>query len=174
MNDQSMHFDPVVFRPIGIIRSLHRQSWTIQQPPLNAPGSPGQAQLLPQYREGLKELHGYSHVFLVYHLHPAGPPKLVVYPLTGGASYGIFSTRRPQRPNAIGLSIIRLVRVDLEAAILHLEDVDIPDETPLLDIKPFVPRFDCVRAQVAVGRKRSANTVPCRGSRRGIDRPARG
>lgn len=96
----------------------------------------------PRYVEGLKDLDGFSHLILLYHFDRAGGPVLTVVPFTDDAPRGVFSTRHPQRPNPIGLSIVRLVRV--EGVVLHLEDVDVLDGTPLLDIKPYVPRFDAV------------------------------
>ena len=132
--------DAVVFQPIGIIRTRHRLAEHTPVQPIYARGCPGRAEIWPPYREGLRDLEGFSHVILVYHLHEAGPAQLIVQPFMGDRPCGVFATRHPQRPNPIGLSLVRLVRV--EGGILHLEDVDILDGTPLLDIKPFVPRFD--------------------------------
>ena len=97
---------------------------------------------LPPYRDGLEGLAGFSHVFLLYHFHWVEAPELRVQPFTDDPPCGIFATRHPQRPNGIGLSPVRLVR--LEAHVVHLENVDILYGTPLLDLKPFIPRFDCV------------------------------
>jgi tRNA (adenine37-N6)-methyltransferase len=133
---------PVVFQPIGVIRSRHRAAEQTPVQPIYARGCPGQAEIFPQYRDGLRDLEGFSHVILLYHLHQAGPARLIVQPFTGDRPCGVFATRHPQRPNPIGMSLVRLVRV--EGGRLHLEDVDILDGTPLLDIKPFVPRFDLV------------------------------
>ena len=115
--------------------------------PVYAHGCPGQAEILPAYRDGLRDLDGFSHVILLYHLHKAGPPQLIVHPFTCDRACGVFATRHPQRPNPIGMSLVRLARV--EGSTLHLLDVDMLDGTPLLDIKPFVPRFD--RAEGARG-----------------------
>ena len=134
--------DVVVFQPIGIIHSPHRLAEQTPVQPIYARGCPGQAEILPSYHEGLRDLEGFSHVILLYHLHKAGPPRLIVQPFTGDRLCGVFATRHPQRPNPIGMSLVRLARV--EGGILHLLDVDMLDGTPLLDIKPFVPRFDRV------------------------------
>jgi tRNA-Thr(GGU) m(6)t(6)A37 methyltransferase TsaA len=77
---------------------------------------------------------------LIYHFHRAETPQLIVKPFLQDTDRGIFSTRKPCRPNPIGLSIVRLIR--REGNVLHLEDVDILDGTPLLDIKPYSARFD--------------------------------
>jgi len=143
MNEPNADFEPVVFRPIGVIRSGHRVAEQTPVQPVYAQGCAGRAEILPAYREGLRDLEGFSHVFLLYHLHRAGTPRLTVQPFIGERPCGVFATRHPQRPNAIGLSLVRLVRA--EEALLFLEDLDVLDGTPLLDIKPFVPRFDCVK-----------------------------
>jgi tRNA (adenine37-N6)-methyltransferase len=134
--------DGIVFQTIGVIRTPHRLAEQTPVQPIYAHGCPGQAEILPHYREGLRDLEGFSHVILLYHLHEAGPARLIVQPFTGDRFCGVFATRHPQRPNPIGMSLVRLERV--EGGILHLLDVDMLDGTPLLDIKPFIPRFDRV------------------------------
>ncbi len=136
--------EPVTYKPIGVIRSEHRAAEETPIQPTYARGCPGRAELRPEYAEGLKDLDGFSHVILLYHFHRAGEPRLTVVPFTDDAPRGVFSTRHPQRPNPIGLSVVRLVRI--EGTVLHLLDVDILDGTPLLDIKPYVPRFDGAEA----------------------------
>jgi tRNA-Thr(GGU) m(6)t(6)A37 methyltransferase TsaA len=93
-------------------------------------------------------VEGFSHLILVYHFHLAQSPSLTIKPLLDHEPRGIFATRSPRRPNPIGLSIVRLVRV--EGGTLHIEDVDVADGTPLLDIKPYVPTFD-VREEASIG-----------------------
>jgi tRNA (adenine37-N6)-methyltransferase len=85
-------------------------------------------------------LEGFSHIILLYHFHRARPPALTVRPYLDDASHGVFATRAPARPNAIGLSTVRLLGI--EGTVLRIEDVDILDGTPVLDIKPYVPGFD--------------------------------
>jgi len=92
------------------------------------------------FAEGLKDLEGFSHIILIYHLHRSRGFKLHVKPFLDDQLRGVFATRAPRRPNAIGISIVRLLQVDRN--ILKIEDVDILDGTPLLDIKPYVPTFD--------------------------------
>jgi len=132
----------VAYTPIGVIRSEHRAADQTPIQPAYARGCPGRVELRAEYIEGLKDLDGFSHLILLYHFHQAREPRLTVVPFTDDAPRGVFSTRHPRRPNPIGLSVVRLVRI--EGSILHLEDVDILDGTPLLDIKPYVPRFDSV------------------------------
>ena len=130
----------IVYTPIGVIRSEHHEPEKTPIQPVYARGCSGRAEILTQYVEGLKDLDGFSHLLLLYHFHRAGEPLLTVVPFTDDQPRGLFSTRSPRRPNPIGLSLVRLLRI--EGAVLHLSDVDILDGTPLLDIKPYSPRFE--------------------------------
>lgn len=131
---------PVVYTPIGVIRSEHHEPEQTPIQPVYARGCSGRAEVLPQYAEGLKDLDEFSHLLLLYHFHRAGDPQMTVVPFTDDQPRGLFSTRSPRRPNPIGLSLVRLLRI--EGAVLYLSDVDILDGTPLLDIKPYIPRFE--------------------------------
>ncbi len=160
---------PVVYAPIGVIRSEHRLAEETPIQPVCARGCRGQAEIKPEYAEGLKDLDGFSHLILIYHLHRAGPPLLTVKPFTDNRERGVFSTRHPQRPNPVGFSVVRLKKI--AGTTLHLEDVDILDGTPLLDIKPYVPRFDSVDGprggwteEVAEGTARSRGRRGYRGN----------
>lgn len=135
--------DDISFQPIGVIRSLHRNGGETPIQPAYAKGCLGRAEVFPEYAEGLKDLGGFSHIYLIYHLHLAGPANLIVRPFLQDKERGVFATRSPHRPNAIGLSIVELVRV--EGNVVHLDRVDILDGTPLLDIKPYTEKFDGVR-----------------------------
>lgn len=130
----------VMFEPIGWPATPHSLAERAPLQPVYAEGCPGQAQILPAYREGLDKLDGFSHLILLYYFHQAAPPQLTVRPYLKDLPCGVFATRHPQRPNPIGLSLVRLTRV--EGCVLHLLNVDMLDGTPLLDVKPFVPRFD--------------------------------
>ncbi len=131
---------PLAFIPIGVIRSEHRLSAETPIQPVFARGCPGRVELFAQYEAGLQDIEGFSHVILVYYFDKAEPGPLVVKPFLDDAQHGVFATRHPCRPNPIGLSVVRLVR--RESATLWVEDVDVLDGTPLLDVKPFVPGFD--------------------------------
>ncbi len=94
----------------------------------------------PQFEPGLKDLSGFSHIILIYHFHASKGYVLEVKPFLDDSLRGVFATRAPRRPNPIGLSVVRLVSV--EGCTLRIQDVDVLDGTPLLDIKPLVPEFD--------------------------------
>ena len=113
--------------------------------PTGAAGIRGTIELDPEYAGGLKDLDGFSHIILIYHFHLSTGFSLMVKPFLDDMLRGLFSTRAPRRPNPIGISIVRLVKV--EGHTLHIENVDIVDGTPLLDIKPYVPKLDGIKAE---------------------------
>jgi tRNA (adenine37-N6)-methyltransferase len=128
------------YRPIGIIRSPYTDPAGMPVQPGGARGVAGRVEVFEEYRAGLADLDGFSRIILLYPFHRSGGYSLVVTPFLDTRPRGLFATRAPRRPNAIGLSIVRLTGVrDGELAI---GDVDILDGTPLLDIKPYVPAFD--------------------------------
>jgi len=132
--------EPIIYRPIGVIRSPFKAPEGTPIQPAGAKGVVGRVELLPEYKEGLKDIDGFSHIILVYHFHLSRRSSLLVRPYMDDEVHGVFATRAPSRPNPIGISIVRLVGIDGD--ILHIQDVDTVDGTPLLDIKPYVPAFD--------------------------------
>jgi len=132
--------EPITYHPIGVIRSPHTVRAETPIQPVYARGAEGRAEVFPEFADGLADLEGFSHVILLYHFHHAGPAKLTVTPFLEDAEHGVFATRAPCRPNPIGLSVVRLL--GREGAALHLADVDVLDGTPLLDVKPYIARFD--------------------------------
>jgi tRNA-Thr(GGU) m(6)t(6)A37 methyltransferase TsaA len=130
----------ITFEPIGTIHTPFKQPQGMPIQPTGAQGVQGTVELAPEYVPGLKDLDGFSHVVLLYHLHLSEGYSLTVKPFMDETPRGLFATRAPRRPNPIGLSVVQLVRV--EGSTLHVENVDVVDGTPLLDLKPFVPVFD--------------------------------
>ena len=131
---------PVTFRPIGIIRTPFSDTDGMPIQAVAATGVAGSIELDPAYAEGLADLDGFSHLTLLYHLHRMTGARLTVTPFMDDRPHGLFATRSPARPNPIGLSTVRLVGID--GTTLWIEDVDMLDGTPLLDIKPYVPQLD--------------------------------
>ncbi len=132
--------DTVTYHPIGIIETPFE---TREGMPIQAKGGEGVQgliRLLPDYIPGLQDLEGFSHLILLYHFHLTREPSLVVTPFLDTTPRGVFATRSPNHPNAIGLSTVRLRQI--RGAVLEIEDVDMVNGTPLLDIKPYVPAFD--------------------------------
>jgi tRNA-Thr(GGU) m(6)t(6)A37 methyltransferase TsaA len=134
----------ITYRPIGVIRSDHLVEDRTPIQPAYASGCRGRAEVFPPFAGGLRDLEGFSHVYLIYHFHRCGPARLLVKPFLQDVERGVFATRAPCRPNAIGLSIVELVR--REGNVLYIDRVDILDGTPLLDIKPYAARFDRIEA----------------------------
>jgi tRNA (adenine37-N6)-methyltransferase len=130
----------IIFEPIGLVRTPYTDISGMPIQPSKAIGVPGRIELLPQFEGGLRDIEGFSHLILIYHLHKSQGFALEVIPFLDTVPRGVFSTRAPRRPNAIGLSIVKLSSID--GSTLHIEDVDVLDGTPLLDIKPYVPAFD--------------------------------
>lgn len=128
-----------VMRPIGIIHSPFEQK---EQMPIQASRSHavGKAEIFPEYADGLQDIDGFSHVFLIYAFHRSSRYTLRVKPFLDDQEHGLFSTRYPGRPNPIGLSIVRLM--SRQGNTLTFEGADVLNGTPLLDIKPYVPDFD--------------------------------
>ncbi len=110
--------------------------------PVGARGIPGTIELQAEYEDGLKDLDGFSHIILVYHFHLSAGSSLQIRPFLDDTPRGIFAIRAPRRPNPMGISVVRLDKI--EGTTLYISNVDIVDGTPLLDIKPCVPDFDCL------------------------------
>ena len=128
------------FKPIGIIFTPYQDP---QGTPIQAAASlgvQGRIQIFPEYQEGLQDVEGFSHLILIYVFHLCRDYSLKVKPFLDDVKRGVFATRAPARPNPIGLSVVRLKRVEEET--LYISDVDMLDGTPLLDLKPYVPEFD--------------------------------
>jgi tRNA-Thr(GGU) m(6)t(6)A37 methyltransferase TsaA len=133
----------ISYTPIGVIHSEHIAAERTPIQPVYAKGCKGRAEIFPEFVKGLQDLDGFSHLYLIYHFDRAGSAKLLVTPFLENVKRGVFATRAPCRPNSIGLSIVELVR--REGNMLHLDGVDILDGTPLLDIKPYTAKLDCIK-----------------------------
>lgn len=134
--------DGFLYRAIGVIHSAHKDISQGPVQPCYAEGYTGTVEVFPEFMEGLRDLEGYSHIYLLYHCHKAKPSPLLVKPFIQDTKRGLFSTRVPGRPNPIGMSIVRLI--SCKGCVLHVGSIDVLDETPLLDIKPYSHRIDCV------------------------------
>lgn len=130
----------ITYRPIGLIHSPFKETNNVPIQPAAAEGIRGTVEVFAEFLAGLKDLEGFSHIILLYHLHRVSQTRLIVTPFLDRQPRGVFSTRAPTRPNPIGLSVVRLLGV--EGANLRIENVDVVDGTPLLDIKPYIPQFD--------------------------------
>jgi tRNA-Thr(GGU) m(6)t(6)A37 methyltransferase TsaA len=132
--------DIIEYKPIGIIRSPFKKLEGMPIQPVGACGVKGEIHIEEEYTEGLTDLDEFSHIILIYHLHLSRGFSLMVKPFMDDNKHGIFATRAPKRPNPIGLSVVCLDKI--EGNIVHISNVDIADETPLLDIKPYIPQME--------------------------------
>ena len=130
----------IKYKPIGMVHSPFVKPKGTPIQPSAAKGVEGVVEIFPEYVEGLEGLEGFSHIILIYHFHLSKKVSLKVNPFMDNEMHGIFATRAPCRPNPIGISVVRLIGI--ENNLLYIQDVDIVDGTPLLDIKPYVPEFD--------------------------------
>lgn len=131
----------MVFKPIGIIHSPFavRDETPIQgafQPDVR-----GSVEVFEEYVEGLKDIEGFSRIYLIYFFDRSGDVKLVRPTFLDDEPHGVFASRHPCRPNGIGLTVVRLLKC--QGNRLEVAGIDVLDGTPLLDIKPYIPRFDC-------------------------------
>ena len=130
----------IELEPIGIIHTPFTKPEGMPIQPKGAAGVRATIELFDEYHAGLKDLDGFSHIILLYHFHLSHGFNLQVVPFMDSELRGLFATRAPKRPNPIGISVVQLDKI--ENGVLHIQNVDIMDGTPLLDIKPYVPEFD--------------------------------
>lgn len=130
-------------KSIGIIHSPYDSIEDMPIQPKGASGVEGYIDMDERYIDGLRDIEGFSHIYLLYSFHKATRTELLVTPFMDKQTRGVFATRSPLRPNHIGISIVKLKRI--KGNKIFVEDIDILDETPLLDIKPYIEKFDAVR-----------------------------
>ncbi len=126
--------------PIGTIYTPFTRPEGMPVQPRGADGVRGTVEIFESYQQGLADLDGFSHIILLYHFHLSDGYDLQVVPFLDDHPRGLFASRAPRRPNPVGLSVVKLWRI--EDSLLYVENIDVLNETPLLDIKPFAPQFD--------------------------------
>lgn len=130
----------IIFKPIGYLVTPFETPDEMPIQPCSKIASAGHAVIAEKYLAGLKDLESFSHVLLIYHFHKITKVAMLVRPFLDQEERGVFATRAPVRPNAIGVSIAKLIRI--EGNKLYFQNLDMLNGTPLLDIKPYVPEFD--------------------------------
>jgi len=140
MQDDGNYLGPLSFTPIGVIHSPFTKTAGMPIQPNGARGIRGTVDIFEEYRDGLKDIEGFSRIILIYAFHRCRSSQLTVTPFLDTTPRGVFATRAPCRPNPIGFSTVRQILV--RGTTLVVEDVDVLDGTPLLDLKPYVPAFD--------------------------------
>jgi len=127
-------------KSIGIINTPYKEPKGIPIQGKFKRGVTGTARIFSEYKAGLKDIEGFSHVILIYRFNRSKEEKLTGRPFLEDTEHGIFAIRSPHRPNHIGFSIVKLKSV--KGDTITFAEVDILDGTPLLDIKPYVKHFD--------------------------------
>lgn len=134
--------EPYIVKPIGFVRSPFNEKVEAPRQAVASEGAVGRIELLPEYEHALEDLESFERIWVIFwfHLVPPGPVPSKVLPPRSDRKHGLFATRTPHRPNPIGLSAVRLERV--EGLVVHIRDLDLVDGTPVLDLKPYVPYAD--------------------------------
>ncbi len=137
----------IELKPIGIIHSPYKSKENILCQAYKSEKI-GEVEVFKEFENGLKDIEGFSHIMIVYYFHLSGDYSLHVKPFLDEELRGVFATRHPRRPNRIGISVVKLL--ERKGNILKIKGMDVVDGTPLLDIKPHVPKFD-ERKEVKIG-----------------------
>ena len=130
------------FNPIGIIRTPYKGLDETPSQGTFRPDSKGTVEVFPDFEEGLKDIETFTHIILLYHFDRAWEVRLVRPGSSDKVPHGVFASRHPCRPNGIGLTVVRLT--GRSGNTLEIAGIDVLDGTPLLDMKPYIARFDCV------------------------------
>ena len=126
--------------PIGIIRTPYKEIGQVPRQTIYSKGAEGIIEIYNKYLEGLEGIKLYIHIIVLFYFDRLKRCDIKVRPPGSNKLRGVFATRSPYRPNHIGLSILRLEKV--EGNILRVRDVDMLDRTPIIDIKPYVEKID--------------------------------
>jgi len=129
--------ETVSYIPIGIIHSPFKENIGVPRQAVGASDIKGTIEIFNEFADGLKDLDGFSHIVVIFHLHMIERPSLKACPPWDGKEHGVFATRSPYRPNPIGVSVVGLEGI--EKNILNISGIDMADSSPVLDIKPHVP-----------------------------------
>ena len=148
----------VTLDPIGTVRSRYTDTAEIPKGPGAQHDAEGVLEIRPELAEGLQDIEGFSHLYVIWVFDRAGAPSLVAHPPSDDRPHGVFATRSPQRPNPIGLTVVELLGRD--GTRLKVRGVDMLDGTPIVDIKPYlsnVPADQLRRGWLDEAERRRAN-----------------
>ncbi|MEA3493047.1 MAG: tRNA (N6-threonylcarbamoyladenosine(37)-N6)-methyltransferase TrmO [Candidatus Margulisiibacteriota bacterium] len=132
--------EEIRLKPIGVIHTPYKETKDMPIQGTFGKGTLGRVELFPEYKEGLLDIQGFSHLILIYYFNRAKEEKLIGKPFLEDETHGIFAIRGPMRPNHIGFSVVKLEKV--EGDVVTFSEVDMLNGTLLLDIKPYVSHFD--------------------------------
>jgi tRNA-Thr(GGU) m(6)t(6)A37 methyltransferase TsaA len=134
--------EPLEIRVIGVARTPWRRREDAPHQPTAAAASEGILEIAPEYRDGLADLASCSRIWLIFLFDRSRGWAAKVKPPRGGPKRGVFATRAPNRPSQIGLTNVAVTAVDVGAGLVRVRGIDLLDETPILDIKPYMPMID--------------------------------
>ena len=123
-------------RPIGCVRCEYKHTNEIPKGWGAKHDAEGVLEILPEFEAGLKDIEGFSHLFVIWIFDRSGDYELVGTPPQDDRPHGVFATRSPRRPNPIGLTVVQMLRRDGQR--LHVRGIDMLDNTPILDLKPYL------------------------------------
>ena len=142
-----MNKNKITFSPIGVIHTPFKETAGMPIQPAGAHGVKGTVEIFPEFSDGLQDIESFSHIILIFHFNKSESFKLKVSPFLENEVHGVFAVRAPKRPNPIGISIVKLLK--RKGNIIYIDNPDMLDGTPLLDIKPYIPDFDAYPNAVA-------------------------
>ena len=127
----------ISYRPVGVVHSpfLSPEGTPVQ--PVASKGTEAFIEIFPEFTEGLTDLEGFSHIYVLFHMHLITKHALTVIPFLDNIPHGVFATRSPGRPNPIGISVVNVIKV--AGNCIFVRNIDILDGSPVLDIKPYNP-----------------------------------
>ncbi len=130
----------ITVEPIAYARTKYK---TLENMPIQPKGCDSNAEIevLEEFAAGLKDLDGFSHIYLLTYFDKCKNTKLALVPFMDTVEHGVFATRSPARPNHIGLSVVKIKAI--KDNIITVEGIDLLDGTPIIDIKPYIKNFDC-------------------------------
>jgi len=131
----------IIYNPIGIIHSPYKTIDDAPRQPFLSENENCNLEILPKFFDGLEDVEKLSYVIVVYHLHLSKDYSLKT--IGNNGMRGVFATRSPHRPNAIGISVVKVISVD--GCTITVDGIDAVDGTPILDIKPFISEIDCAK-----------------------------
>jgi tRNA-Thr(GGU) m(6)t(6)A37 methyltransferase TsaA len=139
----------IIFKPIGVIHSPVKSPAGAPREESTAGDVTATIEIYSEYAEGLTDLEGFSHIILLTYFHLSKDFSLMVKPPLDEVRHGVFATRSPRRPNPIGMSTVRLIKID--GNILHITNTEMIDGTPVLDIKPYIPLNYLKNGEIRIG-----------------------
>ncbi len=132
--------EEIKLNPIGVVHSPFKEPSGVPKDSIDGMNYQGTVEIFPQYKDGLKDLDGFSHIIILFYFHKSEYYHLISKPYLDDHPRGVFATRSPHRPNLIGLSVVKLLRIDDN--IIYVRGIDMIEGTPVLDIKPYIPEFE--------------------------------